>query len=121
MGKRHRDRWKGEETQCGVERQWQQNRHSCVVNKNWEAYLGRQQSQPQVRLHNPGFQRQEDKSPLLLAVKTSGGWGGKRNCQIFRKLCLKGLHNLKIDVNPPTLGFSTGQQLEGHQSHTGSG
>ena len=39
---------------------------------------------------SPGFQSQGDKSPYLLAVKTSGGWGSRRNCRIFRRLFLKG-------------------------------
>ena len=37
----------------------------------------------------------------------SGGWGSGRNCQIFRKLCLKDLHGLKMYANPPTLGLNT--------------
>ena len=51
--------------------------HSRVVDKNWEGYLGSEGSLPQTRLHNPGFQCWEDKSPKLIAVKTSGGWGSK--------------------------------------------
>ena len=43
----------------------------------------------------------------VLDVKTSGGWGGGRVCQIFRELRLKGLHGLKMDTNPPPLGFSS--------------
>ena len=54
--------------------------HSHAVDKNWEGYLGSQQSQLQARLHNLGFQCQEDKASQLLAVKTSGGWTGGRNC-----------------------------------------
>ena len=45
--------------------------HSGVMGKNQEEYLESEQSQPQARPHNPGFQHQKDKSPHL-AVKTSG-------------------------------------------------
>ena len=81
--------------------------HSRVVDKNWEGYLGSERSHPQVRVHSIGFQCWEDKNPSLLVVKTSGGWGGGRNCWIFRKLHLKGLHGLKMYMNPPTLGVNT--------------
>ena len=53
--------------------------------------------------------------------KPVGGWGSGRNCKIFRKLHLKGPHSLKMHANPPTLGFNTRKQLEGHQPHMGSG
>ena len=39
--------------------------------------------------------------------KTVGTGGSRRNCWIFRKLHLKGLHTLKMYANPPTLGFNT--------------
>ena len=45
---------------------------SHVVDKNQEGHLGSQQSQSQARPHSPGFQKQEDKPPLPLAVKPSG-------------------------------------------------
>ena len=35
--------------------------HSCVVDKNWEGHLGREQSQLQARLCSLGFQHQEIK------------------------------------------------------------
>ena len=63
--------------------------HSHVVDKNQEKYHGREgyygseQSQPQARLHSPGFQHQKDKSSLPLAEETTGSRGGGRNCQIF--------------------------------------
>ena len=47
--------------------------HSRVVDKNIEGYPWSERSQLQARLLNPGFQHQEDKALLLLAVKTSGG------------------------------------------------
>ena len=40
-------------------------------------------SDPSPRLHSPEFQHQEDRLSLPLVVKTSGGWSGERNCQIF--------------------------------------
>ena len=43
------------------------------VDKNQEGSLRSKRSQ------NPGFQCQEDKSPQLLAAKTSGRWGSGRN------------------------------------------
>ena len=57
--------------------------HLHVVDKSQEGYLGCKQSQQQARLHSPGCQHWEDKSPLLLAVKTSGDWGGRKSCHIF--------------------------------------
>ena len=57
--------------------------HSHVVDKNWEGYLGSEPSQPQARLHSPSFQQWEDKLPLPLTLKTSGGWGGRRGGWIF--------------------------------------
>ena len=48
-----------------------------------EGYFGSERSQPQARQQSPGFQHWEDKSPLPLAVKTSGGWEGGRNFRIF--------------------------------------
>ena len=56
---------------------------SRELDKNWEGYLRSEQSQPQARLHSPGFQHQEDKPPLPPAVKTGGCWGSRRNCCIF--------------------------------------
>ena len=35
--------------------------HSCIVDKNWEGYLGSEGSQPQARPHSTGFQHQDDK------------------------------------------------------------
>ena len=46
--------------------------YSHVVDKNWEAYLRNEGCQPHIRLHSPGFQCQEDKSPQLLPVTTTG-------------------------------------------------
>ena len=79
--------------------------HSRVVDKNWEGYLGSERSHPQVRVHSIGFQCWEDKNPSLLVVKTSGGWGGGRNCQIVRRLHVKGPH--RLTQTPPPAGFST--------------
>ena len=81
--------------------------HSHVVDKNWEGYLVSKQSQPQARPQSPGFQCQEDKPPKLLALKTSGGWDGRRNCWFPRRLHLKSPHRLRTYINPPTLAFST--------------
>ena len=50
-----------------------------VVDKNWEGYHRSEGSQPHTGPPSPGFQCQEDKSPQLLAVKTSGGLGSGRN------------------------------------------
>ena len=36
-------------------------------------------SDPSHRLHSPGFQHWEDRTPLPLAVKISGGWDRERN------------------------------------------
>ena len=46
--------------------------HPRVVDTNLEGHLQNKGSQPQARPPSPGFQHQEDKSPQLLAVKTSG-------------------------------------------------
>ena len=62
-----------------------------AVDKNQEGYLGSKGSQPHTRPPTPGFQCQEDKSPSLLIVKSSGVWGGRRNCRILRSLLFKGL------------------------------
>ena len=68
MSKRGRDRERGGEGQRGMELwEWQERQrneaeelavpHSHVVDKNWEGYLGIQESQPQTRpLSSPGFQ-----------------------------------------------------------------
>ena len=80
---------------------------SRELDKNWEGYLRSEQSQPQARLHSPGFQHQEDKYLSLLAVKTSGGWRSRRYCGILRRLHLKGPHRLKMYADPAPLGFST--------------
>ena len=58
--------------------------------KNWEGYLRIEGSQRHTRSPSSGFQHQKDKSPKLLAVKTNGGWGGRRNCGILKSLVLKG-------------------------------
>ena len=78
---------------CGeVERCKEAQRHgtggptSMGGGKNQDGYLGSEGSQPQSRLPSPGFQYQEDKSPHLLAMKTSRGWDGGRNCGILRRL-----------------------------------
>ena len=60
-----------------------------VVNKNSKGHVKCEGSQPQTRPPNPGFQHQEDKSPLLLAIKTSGVWGGRRTGGISRRLLKK--------------------------------
>ena len=86
--------------------------YSYVVVKNWEGYPGSKRSWPQARLQSPGFQHQEDKPPLPLAIKTSECWGSGRNCQIFTTYRVRMV--LKHMQTP-------GQQLEGRQSHTGSG
>ena len=71
--------------------------HSPVVDKNQEGHLGNEQSQSQARLHSPGFQRQKDKPQLPLAVKTSGGWHGRKLTDFY---CLEGLHGLRTKANP---------------------
>ena len=44
--------------------------HSHVVDKNWKEYLGSEQSQPQVRPHNPGRVPEPRKySPTISACK----------------------------------------------------
>ena len=40
-------------------------------------------------------------------LKTSGGWGSRRNCRILKRLLLKGLQGLRTHPDPPPLGFST--------------
>ena len=75
--------------------------HSCVVHKSQEGYLGIPDHKAQ------GSKCWEDKSPSLLAVKISGGWGSRRNCQIFRRVCLKVQHRLRTASISPTLGFTT--------------
>ena len=79
--------------------------HAYVVDKKWERYLKSKGSQTQPRPPSPGPQHHEDKFPYLQAVKASGGWGSRRNCQVFRKLHLKGPHGLKMSANLATLGF----------------
>ena len=64
--------------------------HPCVVDKNWEGYLRSKQSTenqiPQPRVPVTGRW-----IPVPCKYKTSGGWGGRRNCRILRYLLLKGL------------------------------
>ena len=74
--------------------------HPPVVDKSLEGYFRSEGSQPHIRLLSPWFQRQEDKSPYFLTVKTSGGWGGRRDCRILRSLLLKG---------PPTVDLGLTQ------------
>ena len=38
---------------------------------------------------------------------TSGGWGGKRDCWIFKRVHLKGPHGLRTYANPSTLIFTS--------------
>ena len=73
----------------------------------WWIKIRRKQLEPQTRSPSPGFQCQEDKLPQLLAIKTSGSWGSGRNCWIFRRVHLKGLHRLWMYIKLPTLGFTT--------------
>ena len=66
MGRRGRNAEMGREAQrCSVTQRGggsgKEVPHSRVVDKNQEVYLGGEQSQPQARLHSPGFQCQEDK------------------------------------------------------------
>ena len=49
--------------------------HPHEPNKNQEGYLRSKWSQPHTRPFSPEFQCQEDESPQLLAVKTSGDLG----------------------------------------------
>ena len=74
--------------------------HSCMVDKSQERYLRSEQSQPQARPHSPESQHRDDRSPSLLAVETSGGWGGRRNCRIFRRVYLKDWNRLKMYAIP---------------------
>ena len=78
-----------------------------MVGKNQEGYIGSEQSQLQARPRSPGFQHAEDKAPLLLALKSSGGWGSGRNYWFLRRVHLKALHGLRTYANPPTLGITT--------------
>ena len=59
--------------------------HSHVVDKNQQGHLSSKRSQPQARLHSPGFPHQEDKSPQLLAVKTSGGGAVEETAKVWRE------------------------------------
>ena len=99
----------------------QQFPHSRVVAKNQEGYLGSEQSQPQARLCSPGFQLQEGKASRLLAVKTSGGWGSRRNCWFLRRVCLRAYTVLEHTQTHPLWESSPGQQQEGRHLHMGSG
>ena len=45
--------------------------HTPTCIKIGKEYLGSKESQTYIRSPSPGFQCQEDKSPKLLAVKTS--------------------------------------------------
>ena len=81
----HSSRW------VGWAELWRQVGRWCDTEKwrqqqQWnrlEGQRGSEQSQLQVWPHSPGFQHWEDRSPLHLAVKTSGGWGSRRKCRIF--------------------------------------
>ena len=88
------ERWRGAErhgdTKWRGEAAEQEVLHSRVADKNQERYLGSKGSQAQARSPSPGFQHQTGKSPKLLAVKTSGVWGSRRNSRILRRLLLKG-------------------------------
>ena len=84
-----RDTWRGVQMQRSRVAE-QAVPHTCVVVKNQEGYLRSKGSQPCTRPPSPEFQHQEDRSPKLLAVKTSGDWGSLSNCRILRSLPLKG-------------------------------
>ena len=91
--------------------------HPRVVDKNQEGYLRSERSQPHIRPRSPGFQCQEDKSPQLLALKISGGWGSGRNCN-SQLSPLKGPtmdfgHTQTHSLWAPALR----QQLQGHHWH----
>ena len=67
--------------------------------------LGSKRSRPQATQRSPEFQRWEDKASQLLAVKISGGWGVRSNCQFLWSVHSKGPHG--PSTNPPTLGVIT--------------
>ena len=53
-----------------------QTQNKMVLTHVWcikiqKGYLGSEESQPHTGPYSPGFQSQEDKSPQLLAAKTS--------------------------------------------------
>ena len=96
---RYGEMQRGTETQCGEER-WQWRKGWPQIHK-WWTKIGRDTLG--ARDPNPS----PDKSPKFLTVKTSGGWGGRRKCQIFRRPHLKDLQGLRTYANPPTLGFTT--------------
>ena len=73
--------------------------HTCVVDKNWEGYLGSEGSQPHTSPLSPGSKCQEDRSPSALSsgCKASRKWVCGRNCGILRHLLLKGPQWTYID------------------------
>ena len=77
--------------------------HPCVADKKQEGYLGNKGSQPHIRPPGSGFQCWENKSPWLLAVKTSGDGVSGRNCWIPRQFLLKGPHTDLLRLTPAEL------------------
>ena len=78
---RYGEMQRGTETQCGEER-WQWRKGWPQIHK-WWTKIGRDTLG--ARDPNPS----PDKSHKFLTVKTSGGWGGRRNGEILRSHLLK--------------------------------
>ena len=76
-------------------------------------------SDPNPRLRSPEFQHWEDRSSLLLVVKTSGDWGSERNCWIFA--ANRASMVLECTQTYPLGDSLPEQQMEGHQVHMGRG
>ena len=60
--------------------------------KIWEGYLGSKEPQSHTRTLSPGSQCREDKSPQLLAVKTSGDWVSGGGCWSPKQFLLGNPH-----------------------------
>ena len=122
MGRSKGDRELGQRgcSEAAVVRQRQQS-HIRL----WQIKIGRDTCEASHPSPSPDCATQcssaRNKASLLLAVKTSGIWGGKRNCWFFRRVHLKDSQVLECTQTHPLWESAPGQQLEGCQLHTGSG
>ena len=78
--------------------------------KIWEGHLKSEGPHPHTRPASLGFQCHEDKSPLLVVVKTSGDWGcGRQTAKSLRQFLLKGMHTDLLGLTPSELCHSDSQ------------
>ena len=89
-----------------------QSHISHMVDKIRRDTLGMSNPSPRPNSAAQGYSA-GNKASLLLATKTSGGWGSRRNCWSLGKGHLKGLYSPRMNANPPTLGTTTGAATTG--------